>query len=135
MNTFEYSDMLWDLFTNDEELTTLLEVDSNDDSSYAIKFRQENFMPEEFESSLLNFIAWYFPETFSTYNDYMGRGILAIDIYAQTIADVPAIRERIVKLMFEHFNLVVYSEGQYQSGIRDVYKYRLEYVPLVSRKG
>ena len=39
MTSYEFIDKLWDIFTNDSELTTLLGVDTTDDASYADKFR------------------------------------------------------------------------------------------------
>ena len=59
-------------------------------------------------------------------------GYLYIDIYAPTREAVPAIRKIIVDTMHEHFNERVRNEGQQQSGVHAVYKYRLEFTPLIS---
>ena len=80
----------------------------------------------------LPFIAMYFYEAWTTYNDFANLGYLYIDIYAPTREAVPAIRKIIVDTMHEHFNERVRNEGQQQSGVHAVYKYRLEFTPLIS---
>lgn len=131
MNAFEYSEKLWDIFTNDEELVTLLNVNTRDNRSYALKFRQQDMLPEEFEPEELDFIAWYFSDAYITPNDFMNLGILKIDIYTSMRDNVALIRKRIVDLIHENFDERVRGEGQYTSGIVNVYKYRLEFTPLV----
>lgn len=131
MNAFEYTDKIWDIFTNDPELLELLEVDTRNEESYAIKIRQEDFMPEEFNASDLDFIAFYFADAEITVNDFLNNGILRFDIYSNLRDRVVPIRERIVTLMHENFDARVRAEGQRSSGITNVYKYRLEFRPLI----
>lgn len=131
MNSFEYADKLWDLFTNDSILTGLLGVNPIDDSSYAIKFRQEDIAPEEFTPDNLDFIAFYFADADVTPNDFMNKGLLRVDIYSSIRDNVAPIRKRIVELIHENFDERIRGEGQYSSGIVNVYKYRLEFTPLI----
>ena len=86
MNAFEFGNELWNLFTNDETLVKLLDVDVDDESSYVKHYRQE---------------------------------------------DVAPIRKRIVDIIHERFDERVRAEGQRSSGITNVYKYRLEFTPLI----
>ena len=131
MNSFDYSDTLWDIFTNDSKLVELLGIDTDDESVYALKFRQEDVVPEEYDAANFPFIAFYFSEANITPNDYMNQGLLRIDIYSFTRDAVKKIRERIVELVHENVDERIRSEGQFTSGVRNVYKYRLEFTPLI----
>lgn len=129
MNTFDYVEELWSLFTANEELKDLLGID--DDEDYAIKIRTEDVMAEGYEVDKLPFITIYFSEAWITENDFMNQGYLCIDIYAAMRNEVPEIRKIIVDTMHDHFDERVRNEGQQQSGIHAVYKYHLEFRPLV----
>ena len=129
MNTFDYVEELWSLFTATEELKDLLGID--DDEDYAIKIRTEDVMAEGYEVDKLPFITIYFSEAWVTENDFMNQGYLCIDIYAAMRNEVPEIRKIIVDTMHNHFDERVRNEGQQQSGIHAVYKYHLEFRPLV----
>jgi len=135
MNTFEYLDALWDVFTNDATLCDALHLDTSDESNYMQKYRQQDMQADEFKKDDMPMVVFYFADAMDTFNDFVNNGFLRIDIYAMNMYDVAPIRKRIVQLMFNTFNECVRAEGQYQSGIRDVYKYRLEYTPLVITKG
>lgn len=131
MTSYEFIDRLWDMFTNDAELSALLAVDAADESSYAEKFREQDRDVNEFEAGDLPYIAFYFADADTTRNDYMNLGILRIDIYADSRDHTTAIRKRIAALMHAQFDERIRAEGQRTSGIKDVYKYRLEFTPLI----
>lgn len=131
MNAFEFGDELWNLFTNDETLVKLLDVGVNDESSYVKHYRQEDVAPELFNVENLPSIAFYFADAGSTVNDYLNLGLLRIDIYTSYRDDVEPIRNRIVDIIYERFDERVRAEGQRSSGITNVYKYRLEFTPLI----
>lgn len=131
MNAFEFGNELWNLFTNDETLVKLLDVDVDDESSYVKHYRQEDVAPELFNVENLPSIAFYFADTGSTVNDYLNLGLLRIDIYTSYRDDVEPIRKRIVDIIHERFDERVRAEGQRSSGITNVYKYRLEFTPLI----
>ncbi len=131
MNTFEYNEALWGLFTNDASLITLLSVNTADETSYAKKFKQQDVDPTEFSAESLPTVAFYFADAEKTRNDYVNRSILRIDIYASNYNDVAPIRARLVELNHSAFDERVRAEGQRSSGITNVYKYRLEFTPLV----
>lgn len=131
MNAFEYGNELWNLFTNDETLVQSLNVDVNDESSYSKHYRQDDVAPELFSVENLPFIAFYFADATSTVNDYLNLGLLRIDIYTSYRDDVEPIRKRIVEIIHENFDERIRAEGQRSSGITNVYKYRLEFTPLI----
>ena len=131
MTSYEFIDKLWDIFTNDSELTTLLGVATTDDASYADKFRERDRDADEFDADNLPCIAFYFADANTTKNDFMNLGILRIDIYADSRDNTTAIRRRIVELIHDTFDERIRAEGQRISGIKDVYKYRLEFTPLI----
>lgn len=131
MNAFEFGDELWNLFTNDETLVKLLDVDVNDESSYVKHYRQEDVAPELFNVENLPSIAFYFADAGSTVNDYLNLGLLRIDIYTSYRDDVEPIRNRIVDIIHERSDERVRAEGQRSSGITNVYRYRLEFTPLI----
>lgn len=131
MNAVEYMDKLWDIFTNDEELVDLLAIDPTDEAAYVEKFREQDQAVTEFEAADLSFIAYYFADAQKTRNDFMNIGFLYIDIYSDSRANSTAIRSRIVQLMHEHFDERIRAEGQRTSGVKNVYKYRLEFTPLI----
>lgn len=131
MNAFEFGNELWNLFTNDETLVKLLDVDVDDESSYIKHYRQEDVAPELFNVENLPSIAFYFADAGSTMNDYLNLGLLRIDIYTSYRDNVEPIRKRIVDIIHERFDERVRAEGQRSSGITNVYKYRLEFTPLI----
>ena len=143
MNTFEYSDKLMNLLCDDTEIASLLgfkpsnsltdkdEISSNE-STIAHRLRRQNVATEEFDSDTsLPFVAFYFADADKTRNDYMNKAILRIDIYAKGCDDVAPIRARVVELIHSTFDERVRAEGQRSSGITNVYKYRLEFTPLI----
>ena len=131
MNAYEFGNELWNLFTNDETLVKLLGVDVDDESSYVKHYRQEDVAPDLFNVENLPSIAFYFADAGSTVNDYLNLGLLRIDIYTSYRDDVEPIRKRIVDIIHERFDERVRAEGQRSSGIPNVYKYRLEFTPLI----
>lgn len=131
MNTFEYVDKIWDVFTNDEILIELLGVDTENEADYENKFRLQDRAAEEFEADGLNYIAFYFFDADTSKNYLLNYGNLRIDIYATMRDEVTDIRARIVQLMHERFDAYIKAEGQRSSGIKNVYKYRLEFTPMV----
>ena len=131
MNAFEYGNELWNLFTNDETLVQALNVDVNDETSYSKHYRQDDVAPELFSVENLPFIAFYFADATSTVNDYLNLGLLRVDIYTSYRDDVEPIRKRIVEIVHENFDERIRAEGQRSSGITNVYKYRLEFTPLI----
>ena len=130
MNTFEYSTKLCTLLMTDDKIIELLGIDGSD-ASFVTKLRQQDVMSEEITSEALPFVAFYFADAEKTRNDYMNKAILRIDIYAHEYADVAKIRARIVELVHSEFDERIRAEGQYSSGIPSIYKYRLEFTPLV----
>lgn len=129
MTSFDLTDELWSLFTANDELKDLLDIVTDDD--YSIKVRLEDVMAEGYEVEKLPFITIYFSEAMTTENDFMNQGYLCIDIYAAMRNDVSAIRKIIVDTLHEKFDERVRNEGQQQSGIHAVYKYHLEFWPLI----
>lgn len=132
MNVFEFTDKLADILVEDKELQTLLNVDSaSSPALLASKYRRRDQDINEFSSNDLDFIAFYFVDADSTQNAYMNKGLLRIDVYTKRRKDAAKIRMRIVDLIHVYFDERVVAEGQKNSGVKDIYKYRLEYTPLV----
>ena len=132
MNPFEYTDRLTEVFTGDKKLRDLLDAGEPSESrAFAMKFRRKDQEFDEFEPSDLSFIAFYFVDTDSTKNSLVNKGLLRIEIYAKRRSIAAEIRHRIVELMHNEFDERVVAEGQKVSGIKEVFKYRLEFRPLV----
>lgn len=131
MNAFEYTDEISAVLTNDTEILNLLKVNTKSLASYSKKFRRRDQQVDEFEPTDLDFIAFYFVDADQTQNAYMNKGLLRVEIYSKTRAAASKIRNRVVALLHDKFDLRVAAEGQKISGIKDIYKYRLEYTPLI----
>lgn len=131
MNVFDYTSKMAKVFSEDDALLKALRITSKTNAILASKFRRRDMQVDEFESNDLNFIAFYFIDGNPTNNAYMNKGVLRVDIYTKTRADAAKIRERVVTLVHEHFDERVRAEGQKPCGIKDVYKYRVEFLPLV----
>lgn len=132
MNAFEYTDKLAEVFTQDKELRDLLGAgEPSQTKEFASKFRRKDQENDEFEPKNLSFIAFYFVGTDVTRNALVNKGLLRIEIYAKKRSEASEIRHRIVHLMHEHFDERVVAEGQRVAGIKEVFKYRLEFRPLV----
>lgn len=132
MNAFQYTDELAEVFTGDKELRDLLGAgEPRQDRAFSSKFRRKDQENDEFEPSDLSFIAFYFVDTDVTKNALVNKGLLRIEIYTPRRSIASEIRNRIVHLMHEHFDERVAAEGQKVAGIKEVFKYRLEFRPLV----
>jgi hypothetical protein len=131
MNAFKYTDEISAVLTNDTEILNLLKVNTKSLASYSKKFRRRDQQVDEFEPTDLDFIAFYFVDADQTQNAYMNKGLLRVEIYSKTRAAASKIRNRVVALLHDKFDLRVAAEGQKISGIKDIYKYRLEYTPLI----
>ena len=131
MNAFQYTDEISVVLTNDTEILKLLKVNTKSLASYSKKFRRRDQQVDEFEPTDLDFIAFYFVDADQTQNAYMNKGLLRVEIYSKTRAAASKIRNRVVALLHDKFDLRVAAEGQKISGIKDIYKYRLEYTPLI----
>ena len=131
MNAFKYTDEISSVLTNDTEILKLLKVNTKSLASYSKKFRRRDQQVDEFEPTDLDFIAFYFVDADQTQNAYMNKGLLRVEIYSKTRAAASKIRNRVVALLHDKFDLRVAAEGQKISGIKDIYKYRLEYTPLI----
>lgn len=132
MNVFEYTEKLRIAFMQDKELRDLLGAgEPRDDYSFIAKFRTGDRENIEYGPELLDFIVFYFVGATATNNAYVNKGILRIEIYAKQADNVPAIRERIVTIMHKAFDQRVYAEGWRRASIEGIYKYRLEFMPLI----
>lgn len=132
MNVFEYTEKLRIALMQDKELRDLLGAgEPRDDYLFISKFRTGDRENIEYDPRLLDFIAFYFVGANTTNNAYVNKGILRIEIYAKKAENVPAIRERIVAIMHKVFDERVYAEGWRRASIEGVYKYRLEFMPLI----
>lgn len=131
MNAFKYTDEISAVLTNDTEILNLLKVNTKSLASYSKKFRRRDQQVDEFEPTDLDFIAFYFVDADQTQNAYMNKGLLRVEIYSKTRTAASKIRNRVVALLHDKFDLRVAAEGQKISGIKDIYKYRLEYTPLI----
>lgn len=125
------------LFRSDSELCNLLGINvegMNEDDMYNLlnnKLRREDFSPEQFTEDTLDFIAFYFADADTSNNYLLNRGLLRLDIYSKYRYTAGQIRKRCVQLISDTFDIRVVAEGQKQSEITNVYKYRLELLPLV----
>ncbi len=138
MNMFEFNQKIFDLFLNDKVLAELVldrEIDVVTEeikAEFAQRIHQQDRNPEEFNPEELPMIAIYFSTCRTTANDFMNLGILRIEIFAEYYGSkVAKIRNRIVEIMHSEFDERIRGEGQRSSGIKNVYKYRLEFTPLV----
>lgn len=136
MNSFDYLNELWNLFSEDNQLAEIMGL-SDEEDNYSSKIHLQEMPVEAFDAENLPMIEVYFADAESTFNDFAKRGILHIDIMVNKddMFTAGKIRKRIVELMFDTFNEVSRGEGQFESGIRDIYKYRVVYTPLINTKG
>lgn len=129
MTDFEFLDKLWDMFTNDDEIVSLLQIQDEEDYSY--KIRQANVEAKGFEANRFPLIAMWFMGADETFNDLVNQGYLCIDVYSEDVETTKQIVKRIVTLVHEEFNIRLKGGGQYQSELTPVYKYRVVFKPLV----
>lgn len=129
MRSFEFINKLWELFTTDDEMASLLSIYSSED--YELRVRRQDVMPEWYDPNNLPFIAMYFLETGFSYNHFVAPGYLCIETYAHTVDDAVPIVNRIMDILHKEFDLRLEGEGQFHSGIENVYKYRLVFKPLI----
>lgn len=132
-STFAWQDELFTAFKGDNELCRLLNIyDTDDIELLDTKLRREDLMPELFDPNVLDFIAFYFVDADRSNNYLLNRGLLRLDIYSGYRSNAAAIRERCAKVIHDCFDIRIVAEGQIRADVRDVYKYRLELLPLIT---
>ena len=130
MTSFELLNSIWELFSNDDELLSLLNIENDNDLNRRI--RTENAMYEEFDVDDTPFVAIYIYESSKTYNYLVNRGFLCIEVYADSFTDASPVIKRVVSLMHDVYDYRIAFEGQFVSELSSVYKYRVAFAPLIS---
>lgn len=131
--TFEWQDALYAAFRADAALGALLGLEAGADDALARgKLRREDPPPETVTADAVEFVAFYFAEAKPTENYLVNEGALRLDIYARSREAAGALRTRCAQLARQLLRTPVAAEGQVKSEITGVYKYRLEYRPLVA---
>ena len=121
MNTFDYVEELWSLFTANEELKDLLGID--DDEDYAIKIRTEDVMAEGYEVDKLQFITIYFSE-----GEFTGEDIEKEFFGCGGVAKIDNLQKKLIKLArggFKHHTTV--ANGHVKKILEEAFKYYLGY--------
>lgn len=138
INSFDILDEIFTKCVSDEEMVTLLNIDTeltdtNLLDSQNNKVRREYQTADVIEPKDAPFISVYFMHAEKSKRNYLVNvGDLYVDIYTQSMYEAGLISKafrRIAKTL-DVQPLLMY-EGQHYSGVTGVYKYRLIYNPLM----
>lgn len=133
-STFDLQDELFDLFRYDEELPVILGItDVNDIGQCDNKIRRQCQDPTLLTTDVLDFFDYSFVDARPTKNYLVNFGLLEINIFAGNRYKAKLIYDPIKRILKDNYdNMQVYSEGQVNSPIRDIYCYRIRLKPLVN---
>lgn len=138
INSFNLLDRIFELCSQDEEMLSLLKIDTSLQGDRLLdvlndKLRREYQTAEVIEAEDCPFISYYFMHSEKNKHNWLVNiGDLYIDVYANSMYDIEKIVTRFRNIMKNNSNKILLNyEGQHFSGVNNVYKYRLIYNPLI----
>ena len=105
---------------------------TDDDESKNLKFRTQNNVLTEVDSSALPFVSFVFKDADTTGNYLRNKGLLQIDICCSADYDAENIYNVIVPLVKQVDDVSIVAEGEALTGITGIYRYRVRFRPLVN---
>lgn len=131
-DAFDLLGTISDKLVEDENFLKILEVDNK--KNYELLSRKVNLQELNmsfFEPKNMPLVSIYIPDADVTNNFLINHALLRIESFTPSRVKAKGLIKTIRKIMREDLNLHTITEGQQPCDIKNVYKYRLEYFPMV----
>lgn len=131
-DTFEIQSSLLDELKKDSSFLLALKVkDINDTILLSKKINLQMLNMELFDVNNVPLVSIYIPDADVTDNFLINRAILRIESYTTNRIQAKALVKAIKNIVRNKFELRIVSEGEQPCDIKNIYKYQLEYLPMV----
>lgn len=131
-NAFDLLGTISDKLVKEENFLKILEVDNKE--NYELLSRKVNLQELNmnfFEPKNMPLVSIYIPDADVTNNFLVNHALLRIESFTPSRVKAKELIKTIRSIMREDFNLYTVAEGQQPCDIKNVYKYRLEYLPTI----
>lgn len=109
-----------------------LEVDSKDNLELlSKKMNLQELNMNFFKSGNMPLVSIYIPDADISNNFLVNKALLRIEVFTSTRVKAKNLIKLIRSVLRSQFDLYVIAEGQQICDIKNVYKYRLEYLSLI----
>ena len=135
-DSFDVQTVVSDALIEDETFLEVLKVekigDEPDRLALSKKMNLQELKMELFNPALMPLVSIYFPEAYTSWNYLVSRGLLRIETYTTNRTDAKKLIKQIRLVLKEKLDMYTANESEQPCDIKNVYKYRLEYMPLIS---
>ena len=131
-DAFDILSTVSDRLVEDENFLKILEVDSKENIELlSKKVNLQELNMALFKPKNMPLVSIYIPDADITNNYLVNKALLRIEVFTSTRAKAKGLVKVIRKIMREKVHLYTVAEGQQPCDIQNVYKYRLEYLPVI----
>lgn len=131
-DAFDILSTVSDRLVEDENFLKILEVDSKENFELlSKKVNLQELNMALFEPKNMPLVSIYIPDADITNNYLVNKALLRIEVFTANRVKVKNLIKIIRKIMREKVHLYTVAEGQQPCDIQNVYKYRLEYLPVI----
>ena len=131
-DAFDILSTVSDRLVEDESFLKFLEVDSKENIELlSKKVNLQELNMALFEPKNMPLVSIYIPDADITNNYLVNKALLRIEVFTANRIKAKNLVKVIRKIMREKVHLYTVAEGQQPCDIQNVYKYRLEYLPLI----
>lgn len=131
-DTFDLISNISDKLIENKDFLNYLEVDSKDNLELlSKKMNLQELNMNFFKSGNMPLVSIYIPDADISNNFLVNKALLRIEVFTSTRVKAKNLIKLIRSVLRSQFDLYVVAEGQQTCDIKNVYKYRLEYLPLI----
>lgn len=131
-DAFELLSTISDKLVEDKNFLNALEVDSKENIELlSKKVNLQELNMAFFEPKNMPLVSIYIPDADVTNNYLVNRALLRIETFTSSRVKARKLIQEIRKIIKTQFNLYTVAEGQQPCDIKNVYKYRLEYLSMI----
>ncbi len=131
-DAFELLSTISDKLVEDKNFLNALEVDSKENIELlSKKVNLQELNMAFFEPKNMPLVSIYIPDADVTNNYLVNRALLRIETFTSSRVKARKLIQEIRKIMKTQFKLYTVAEGQQPCDIKNVYKYRLEYLSMI----
>lgn len=131
-DAFDLISNISDKLIENKDFLNYLEVDSKDNLELlSKKMNLQELNMNFFKSGNMPLVSIYIPDADISNNFLVNKALLRIEVFTSTRVKAKNLIKLIRSVLRSQFDLYVVAEGQQTCDIKNVYKYRLEYLPLI----
>lgn len=131
-DAFDLISNISDKLIENKDFLNYLEVDSKDNLELlSKKMNLQELNMNFFKSENMPLVSIYIPDADISNNFLVNKALLRVEVFTSTRVKAKNLIKLIRSVLRSQFDLYVVAEGQQTCDIKNVYKYRLEYLPLI----